>query len=88
MAVLIGVGNLARALLRYKGFREHGFEIVGLFDSDPQKVGQAVEGLEVRPSETLAAGIPQLGAELAILTVPAEAARMGVPLLAPRSVPK
>src|SRR5438046_172483 len=46
-AVLVGVGNLARALLRYRGFRAQGFEIVGLFDSDPAKVGQSVEGLTV-----------------------------------------
>ena len=74
-AVLVGVGNLARALLRYKGFREHGFEVVGLFDVDPQKVGQMVEGLEVHGIEALAERMPQLGAELAILTVPAEAAQ-------------
>ena len=31
-AVLVGVGNLARALLRYQGFAERGFRIVALFD--------------------------------------------------------
>src|SRR3954470_9937971 len=34
-AVLVGVGNLGRALLRYQGFRAQGVEIVGLFDRDP-----------------------------------------------------
>ena len=47
-AILIGVGNLDRALLRYQGFREQGFQIVGLFDTDPAKIGQRVDGLTVQ----------------------------------------
>src|SRR5438270_7061290 len=42
---LVGVGNLARALLRYHGFLERGFRIVALFDSAPDKIGQTLEGL-------------------------------------------
>src|SRR5689334_8373992 len=45
--VLVGVGNLARALLRYRGFEQQGFRIVAVFDSDPAKIGQEVEGLEI-----------------------------------------
>jgi redox-sensing transcriptional repressor len=74
-AVLVGVGNLARALLRYQGFREQGFEIVALFDADPSKVGQSVEGLTVLPTAELPARVKSLRAELALLTVPAEAAQ-------------
>src|SRR5919197_985363 len=48
---LVGVGNLARALLRYRGFRQQGFRIVALFDADPAKIGQRVEGLEVQRAE-------------------------------------
>jgi redox-sensing transcriptional repressor len=74
-AVIVGVGNLARALLRYRGFREQGFEIVGLFDNDPQKAGQAVEGLTVEPVSRLVERVPALRAELGVLTVPSEAAQ-------------
>src|SRR5437660_12600324 len=35
-AVLVGVGNLARALLRYRGFQRQGFTFVALFDADPE----------------------------------------------------
>src|SRR5579862_470399 len=44
---VVGVGNLARALLRYRGFQQQGFRIVALFDADSTKVGQKVEGLSV-----------------------------------------
>jgi len=73
--VLVGVGNLARALLRYQGFRAQGFEIVALFDNHPTKIGECVEGFPIRPLSELQTTIQQEGAELAILTVPKEAAQ-------------
>lgn len=36
--ILIGVGNLGSALLRYAGFQKEGFEIVAAFDADPEAV--------------------------------------------------
>jgi redox-sensing transcriptional repressor len=74
-AVLVGVGNLGRALLKYHGFRAQGFAIVGLFDSDPAKVGQVVEGLTVESESALAERVPELRAELGVLTVPADTAQ-------------
>jgi redox-sensing transcriptional repressor len=74
-AVLVGVGNLARALLRYKGFQEQGFRIAALFDADPAKIGQHVEGLPVHAPGEMAAVIRATGAELGVLTVPSESAQ-------------
>jgi redox-sensing transcriptional repressor len=72
---LAGVGNLARALLRYHGFTERGFRVVALFDADPAKVGQRVEGLPVHGPESMAAVVAATGAELGVLAVPAESAQ-------------
>jgi redox-sensing transcriptional repressor len=72
---MVGVGNLARALLRYRGFQQQGFRIVALFDADPEKVGQRVEGLLVHGPETIAEVVAATGAELGILTVPSESAQ-------------
>jgi len=74
-AVLVGVGNLARALLRYRGFRTQGFGVHALFDTDPAKVGERVEGLTIESIDRLGERVPELAAELAILTVPADAAQ-------------
>jgi redox-sensing transcriptional repressor len=74
-AVLVGVGNLARALLRYRGFRTQGFEVLALFDADPAKVGDRVEGLVVESADRLTERVRDLGAEMAVLTVPADAAQ-------------
>lgn len=74
-AVVVGVGNLARALLRYGGFSQQGFKFVGLFDADPHKVGQQIDGLEIHPPAKLREVIAQAKADLAVITVPAEKAQ-------------
>jgi redox-sensing transcriptional repressor len=73
--VVVGVGNLARALLRYRGFEQQGFRIVALFDADPDKVGQRLDGLEIYPTGRIAEVVAATGAELGIVTVPTEAAQ-------------
>ncbi len=70
--VLVGVGNLARALLHYRGFAERGFRVLALFDTDPTKVGQRVEGLWVHAVTDIAPIVAATRAELGILTVPSE----------------
>ncbi len=73
--IVVGVGNLARALLRYRGFRDHGFRIVGLFDSNPAVIGSTLEGLAVLSTDELPEVINKKKAELALLTVPSTAAQ-------------
>ncbi len=72
---MVGVGNLARALLRYRGFQQRGFRIVALFDSDHAKVGQKLDGLEVHPPEHMPEVVAATGAELGVISVPAESAQ-------------
>jgi redox-sensing transcriptional repressor len=72
---VVGVGNLARALLRYRGFQQQGFRIVALFDADLTKVGQHAEGLEIHGPDHMAEVIAATGAELGLLTVPSESAQ-------------
>ena len=74
-AIVIGVGNLTRALLRYRGFTQQGFQFVGLFDADTQKIGHKVEGLEVYAPDRLAEVIAATKAELAVVAVPADNAQ-------------
>ncbi len=74
-AVVVGVGNLARALLRYRGFERQGFRFVALFDADARKIGQAIDGLTIHPPAEMAAIVTATGAELGVLAVPAHAAQ-------------
>jgi redox-sensing transcriptional repressor len=74
-AVMVGVGNLARALIRYRGFQQQGFRLAALCDVDPSKIGEKIEGLTVQSLSELPAVVKAIGAELGIVTVPAEAAQ-------------
>jgi redox-sensing transcriptional repressor len=83
---LVGVGNLARALLRYQGFVERGFRFVALFDADPAKIGQSVDGLQIHAFEAMPAVIAATKAELGVLTVPSQAAQSVAEALAAAGV--
>jgi len=72
---LVGLGNLGRALLRYRGFRGRGFHIVALFDNDPAKVGESFDGLTVEPFESLRKTVAARGVRLGVLSVPADSAQ-------------
>jgi redox-sensing transcriptional repressor len=74
-SALIGLGNLGRALLKYRGFRNRGFHIAALFDNDPKKIGQTHSGLAVQPLEALPEAAEKYAISLAIVSVPAEAAQ-------------
>jgi len=73
--VVVGIGNLARALLRYRGFERQGFRFAALFDTDPAKIGERVDGLEIRGLDAMARIIKETGAELGVIAVPADAAQ-------------
>jgi redox-sensing transcriptional repressor len=68
--VLIGVGNLGRALAGYPGFRRRGFAMVGLFDADPAVIGTTVAGLPVRDVAALDNAITALEPTFAVIAVP------------------
>lgn len=68
---LIGVGNLGRALLGYRGFSQQGFRVVAAFEADPQKVGTHIDGVEVCHLDQLGAKIAELEIELGMVAVPA-----------------
>ena len=77
-ALLVGAGNLGRALLSYRGFFKKGFQIVAVFDNDPDKLGRKVgvsAGLEVLPVDRLAETIAHRHIQMAILCVPAQVAQ-------------
>jgi redox-sensing transcriptional repressor len=78
---LVGLGNLGRALLRYRGFRSRGFHVVALFDNDPHKIGQKHDGMVVEPIDSLRKAVAVRQINLAILCVPAEAAQRVADLL-------
>ena len=73
--ILVGLGNLGRALLRYRGFQSRRFHIVAIFDTDSRKIGQTIQGVTVEPLEALLRSVAVHKTTLALLCVPADAAQ-------------
>jgi redox-sensing transcriptional repressor len=87
--LLVGAGNLGRALMAYNGFDAKGFRLVAVFDSDPSKIGKrqgpfSAEGSDaskpkrffvIQPLSELKSTVEKMGIRLAILAVPPDAAQ-------------
>lgn len=73
--VIVGVGNLGRALADYGGFTQRGFPVVGLVDSDHAKVGTTHVGLTIRPVEELASVVADNAASIGVVATPPSAAQ-------------
>jgi redox-sensing transcriptional repressor len=79
--VVVGMGNLGSALASYLGFNTGSFYVVGAVDNDPTKVGRKIGDFTVHSTEELAQVVQETGAEVGVLTVPAEAAQENYDLL-------
>ena len=73
--ILIGAGNLGSALSQYRGFRERGFQIIGVFDNDLNKVGLKLNGLPIYAVSQMADFIENNDVAIGIIAVPAEYAQ-------------
>ncbi len=68
--IIIGAGNLGRALGNYLNFERRGFIFKGMFDRDPGLVGLDVRGVRVRPMEEMEGFIQEHQIDIAVLTIP------------------
>jgi redox-sensing transcriptional repressor len=73
--VIVGIGNLGHALANYKGFADRGFRAAALVDADPQKLGEVIEGLAVRPVEDLPDIVREHAGAIGVISTPASAAQ-------------
>ncbi|MEP7325288.1 MAG: redox-sensing transcriptional repressor Rex [Gemmatimonadota bacterium] len=73
--ILLGAGKIGSALVQYRGFQKRGFEIVGIFDVDPAKIGKQWNGVEVSDIAGLESGIRGQSIDIAVLVTPADVAQ-------------
>ncbi len=74
--LLVGAGNLGRALVSYRGFLRKGFSLNAVVDADPNKVGELIDsarGIRVQAMEEMGAAVREHHITLAILAVPVSA---------------
>ncbi len=73
--VIVGAGNLGRALANYGGFASRGFRVAALLDSDPLVVGSVIAGHRVRAADDIERVVADSGVMIGAITVPAVAAQ-------------
>lgn len=72
--ILIGAGNLGQALANYMNFEKRGFLMKGIFDTNQELYGKEIRGITIRPMQEMEEFIRQNDIDIAVLTIPKEAA--------------
>jgi AT-rich DNA-binding protein len=68
--IIIGAGNMGRALANYNNFAPRGFQLAGIFDVNPQVIGTTIKGTVVRHQDELDSFLVEHQIDIAMLTVP------------------
>ena len=72
---LFGAGHLGQAIASSDIFGDHGFQVVAIFDVDPDQVGRELGGVPVRPFDDLEQVVSDEDVVVGVLAVPADAAQ-------------
>ena len=70
-AVIVGAGNLGKALMSYVGFKQYGLDIAAAFDADGALTNSEFNGIPIFPVEKLPDIAKRLKIHIGIITVPA-----------------
>jgi redox-sensing transcriptional repressor len=73
--VIVGIGNLGRALTHSQGFTSRGFRICAALDTDPEVIGQQVGEVVVRPLDDLPELVVEQPPAIGVIATPASAAQ-------------
>lgn len=73
--IMIGVGNLGRALLHNFHFSQAGFTVDAAFDISPAVVGTSVNGIPVYSMQELDSFVQQNHIDVVVLTIPQSVAQ-------------
>lgn len=72
---IVGAGNLGSALAGYAGFRAGGFDVAGVFDADPGRVGHRIGDHVVEDVARLGTAVAERGIDIGVIAVPSAAAQ-------------
>lgn len=68
--IIVGAGNLGRALAAHSGFERRGFKLIGIFDSNPDIVGKEIAGQKIKDINDIEDFLKNNHVDIGILTVP------------------
>lgn len=73
--VIVGAGNIGRAVAEYPSFRNEGFVVDALFDAAESQIGQEVRGKAIRPAQELEGYLQENPVDILVIATPAAAAQ-------------
>jgi len=73
--LIVGAGNIGRAIARSDSFSDNGFRTVAIFDNDPHKIGLSIGNVTVSDMADLEGYLSQNSVDIAMLAVPAAKAQ-------------
>jgi redox-sensing transcriptional repressor len=84
--ILIGAGHMGQALANYGNFEKRGYNLVGIFDINPELIGTKINGVEIMDLDKMSDFIKKTKVDIAMISVPYEqtpvvaemAAKLGV----------
>ncbi|NLN66107.1 MAG: redox-sensing transcriptional repressor Rex [Clostridiaceae bacterium] len=71
-AIIIGAGNMGNALANYPNFKRRGYDLIGIFDINPELVGKEISGITIQSIDELESFIGKNKTDIAILTIPSQ----------------
>ncbi len=71
--IIVGAGNLGRALASHSNFEKRGFKLVGVFDNNAHIIGSTINGVQVKDIKELESFMANNRVDIAILTTPKHA---------------
>ena len=72
--IIVGAGNIGRALTRYNAFSEAGFKLLALFDVKPSLIGEVINGIKIYDVKELGPYVKKHTIDIAVLAIPREVA--------------
>ena len=68
--IIVGAGNLGRALTNYSNYENRGFHFMGLFDKNPEFVGKKIGSLEIMPMDKIEDFIIDNNIDIVVIAIP------------------
>ncbi len=72
--IIVGAGNLGRAIARYQGFVDQGFSFISMFDVDEKICGKTINKIPIRKLDKLENFVIENPVDIAVLALPAKEA--------------
>ncbi len=72
--IIVGAGNIGRALTKYRSFTQAGFKLMALFDIKPEMIDKTIDGVKIRDMKEVGSYIRKSSIDIAVIAVPKEVA--------------